>query len=303
MGEQTSTDDEDAGRERMSIGALSRATGVPVATLRSWERRYGFPVPLRLDSGHRRYALDDVERLRLVRRAIELGNRPSDVVAAPLATLTQLVELAPAAAPGARPSAYVSRLLNMARALDEPALTRTLVHAIDELGLRRFLHECAVPFVRELGDAWAAGHLGVMHEHFATARLQHLLAERRLSYQGGDGVVVCAALPGELHDLGLLISALLLALAGLRVVYLGPNTPAVEIGGAALQSAALAVLIGSSRWADPDEVADGLAAVRRLLPPGVHVAAGGGPTAVAGVVALDDFHAVERWAADLARDA
>lgn len=39
----------------MTIGELAAATGVGAATLRAWERRHGFPEPLRLPSGHRRY--------------------------------------------------------------------------------------------------------------------------------------------------------------------------------------------------------------------------------------------------------
>ena len=38
----------------LSIGELSRATGLSIDTLRVWERRYGRPVPVRLPSGHRR---------------------------------------------------------------------------------------------------------------------------------------------------------------------------------------------------------------------------------------------------------
>src|SRR5215207_4511502 len=48
-------------------------TGVGEATLRAWERRYGFPEPQRLPSGHRRYASDDVERLRRVARLRAAG--------------------------------------------------------------------------------------------------------------------------------------------------------------------------------------------------------------------------------------
>jgi DICT domain-containing protein len=54
----------------MSIGELSRRTGVPTATLRSWEARHGFPVPIRIDAGHRRYdeqqvvLVTEVARLR-----------------------------------------------------------------------------------------------------------------------------------------------------------------------------------------------------------------------------------------------
>jgi MerR family transcriptional regulator, light-induced transcriptional regulator len=47
-------------RHDLTISDLAERTGVPPATLRSWESRYGFPRPLRLDGGHRRYAEPDV---------------------------------------------------------------------------------------------------------------------------------------------------------------------------------------------------------------------------------------------------
>ena len=48
----------------LSIGALSRAVGVPTSTLRTWERRYGFPESLRSPGGHRLYAPEVVQTLR-----------------------------------------------------------------------------------------------------------------------------------------------------------------------------------------------------------------------------------------------
>jgi DNA-binding transcriptional MerR regulator len=53
-------------RDELSIGEVVRATGVGEATLRAWERRYGFPVPRRQPSGHRRYAVEEVERIARV---------------------------------------------------------------------------------------------------------------------------------------------------------------------------------------------------------------------------------------------
>jgi MerR family transcriptional regulator, light-induced transcriptional regulator len=47
----------------LAIGTLARRTGVSVSTIRAWERRYGFPVPRRLESGHRRYTPRDVEAI------------------------------------------------------------------------------------------------------------------------------------------------------------------------------------------------------------------------------------------------
>jgi DNA-binding transcriptional MerR regulator len=57
-------------QDGLSIGELARRTGVPAATLRSWEDRYGFPRPQRLAGGHRRYdeadtvLIEEILRLR-----------------------------------------------------------------------------------------------------------------------------------------------------------------------------------------------------------------------------------------------
>lgn len=57
----------------LSIRDVVRATGVGEATLRAWERRYGFPSPRRASSGHRRYRADDVERIARVLAERERG--------------------------------------------------------------------------------------------------------------------------------------------------------------------------------------------------------------------------------------
>jgi DNA-binding transcriptional MerR regulator len=57
----------------LSIDALSRATRIPVETLRTWEARYGFPAPARKASGHRLYPASIVPRLLRVAEALSLG--------------------------------------------------------------------------------------------------------------------------------------------------------------------------------------------------------------------------------------
>ena len=59
--------------DELTIREVARQTGVPEGTLRMWETRYGFPVPERLPSGHRRYDHDDVQRVRQVSRDRESG--------------------------------------------------------------------------------------------------------------------------------------------------------------------------------------------------------------------------------------
>lgn len=57
----------------LTIGDLAERTGVPPATLRSWESRYGFPRPLRGSGGHRRYAESDVTAVLEVLRHRSAG--------------------------------------------------------------------------------------------------------------------------------------------------------------------------------------------------------------------------------------
>jgi MerR family transcriptional regulator, light-induced transcriptional regulator len=62
------TESTSTGEATLSIGDVVAATGVGEATLRAWERRFGFPEPRREPSGHRRYSAGEVERIRAVVR-------------------------------------------------------------------------------------------------------------------------------------------------------------------------------------------------------------------------------------------
>ena len=76
---------------RVNIGALSQATKIPTETLRTWERRYNFPTPQRLPSGHRRYDAALIPHLRAIKTAIDQGYRPSAVLQIPYSELLGLL--------------------------------------------------------------------------------------------------------------------------------------------------------------------------------------------------------------------
>src|SRR4051812_27451518 len=71
---------EGTGSSRLTISSVSSLLGVPVPTLRSWERRYGFPSPARTNGRHRRYAMDEVELLRALRDEITRGHPAREAV-------------------------------------------------------------------------------------------------------------------------------------------------------------------------------------------------------------------------------
>ncbi len=60
-------------------GAAARLSGVPVETLRVWERRYGVTNPVRSEQGQRQYSFEDVRRLGLIKQLVDAGNAISAV--------------------------------------------------------------------------------------------------------------------------------------------------------------------------------------------------------------------------------
>ena len=80
---------EDAGVPIYSISAVERMVGVPAASLRNWEERYGLIQPQRSAGGHRLYTRDQVEQLRFLAAQLEQGLQPAEAHRLLDARLTQ----------------------------------------------------------------------------------------------------------------------------------------------------------------------------------------------------------------------
>jgi hypothetical protein len=59
----------------LTLKAVSLRTGIPAATLRTWERRYGFIRPLRSPSGYRLYSEEEIARIQQVKYLLDQGVR------------------------------------------------------------------------------------------------------------------------------------------------------------------------------------------------------------------------------------
>jgi len=293
---------------KLSIGSLAKATGVPVETLRTWEQRYGFPLAERKPSGHRVYALSNVSRLRRIADAISRGHRAGAVVGATDAELDRLLS-ATAAPPAAaalplNPShASIEALVEAVLAFDADRLTAALWSDWGRLGPIGFLEQTVAPLVERIGLEWEAGRMEIRHEHFLSARLGDVMRAIRLPLDltSPGPTVVCATLPGESHELGLQMVALLLSSAGLRALYLGTGMPPAELGRLAHELGARAVAVSVSASADGADVARHLTALRDALPRAVQLLVGGrgAPAERTGVVTVDGFAALDRWARSL----
>lgn len=293
---------------RLSIGALSRATGIPVETLRTWESRYGFPVPERRTSGHRVYALSTVPRLRRVAEALARGHRARQVVPASEADLQQLLnaDAAPApAAPAAFPAPEPSALLGLVESFESDRLTHALLRAWVRLGPLEFLETEVAPLLRAVGDAWESGRLEVGHEHFLSERLGDVLRSLRLAIEerAGGPLVVLATLPGEAHGLGLQMAALVVASAGCRVLYLGTETPVADIVSLTRRHGGRALALSISASSRKPRTAALVRRVRKALPRRTALIVGGegAPPSGPGVQVFADLRRLDTWARETAR--
>jgi DNA-binding transcriptional MerR regulator len=243
----------------LSIGTLSNATGVPIDTLRTWERRYGFPAPLtRTGGSHRRYSADTIDQLRLIVRALELGHRPSAVLGRDLEELRRLLGGDASGAPHGQARAAgqetVARWLAHTRAMAGDALFADFQRTLATMPVLQFLALHMGPYLQAMGEAWADGTLRVSHEHFASERVREFSsAQWRALNDAGPGAratLVLATPPGEEHALGLHMAAWVVALAGARVVFLGANVPVEEIAFGVAHHHARGVLLSrcSSCW-------------------------------------------------------
>ncbi len=276
-----------------ALGAVCRITGLSPHVLRVWERRYGAVAPLRTPKGTRRYRPADVERLQLLRGAVEAGHRIGAVVALDDDSLAAIASARAGADAAGEP---LDRAMQAIERLDAGAAERVISDQLLVLGAVRFAREFAMPLLQAIGARWFEGRLCVAAEHMASALLRSLLgaALRPAPHGRALPVVLFATLPGEKHELGLLVSALVAMGAGASPVFLGADMPPAELATAAALSNARALALAVTN--PGKSVARDLAAARSALPEGVEIWLGGPsaarvplPRGVSSLATLEDL--------------
>ncbi len=288
----------------LSIGALSKTTGIPAETLRTWERRYGFPQPKRSPGGHRIYSAEIIDELKLIRDALQQGYRAKQVMnLGEQALLTMLGRQAEPATtqhyhddawPSVQgepsqsssrltqefggPAEQVSQWLEMGRRQDAQGLERSLQRCWYMCGSMMFLQHYISPLVVEVGEAWSRDELTVGEEHFISERVRDFLTAqwRPMSARARGTKIMCANLPGERHTLGLHMVATVLALHGCQIIFLGADVPMSELAGMTSKGRPEALCVSLSLAADRKEQERQLQELSERLDPSVRVLLGGG---------------------------
>ena len=244
---------------QMPIAAVSSLLGIPVPTIRSWERRYGFPVPSRTQGQHRRYTVEEVDQLRKLRDEITRGHPAREAVA-----------IVRGEAMTGRPRvALLDRFLESAMRLDPAALREVLTEGTESLGVESTIRDVALPAMREMGSRWKAGVCDTAHEHLATEAVRVWLARQSVMapppFRPFPLVLACG--PKDLHTIGLEAFGVVLARRGWSIRTLGPLTPVSSLVAAVRAAEARGAVVTSQRGVTRRSAVEAIAAVDAL--PGV----------------------------------
>ena len=264
-----------------NIAAAERDTGLSKDTLRVWERRYGFPSPRRDAGGERLYSSQEIEKLRVLKRLVDAGERPGRLMSLSMAELVERLQRHAPTAASDTPR-ELGDFLEILKSHDVQGLRRQLIQARERLGLARFVIDVVGPLNTRVGDAWMRGQLQIFEEHLYTESIQVVLRDAiaRLQPARGNPGVLLTTLPHEPHGLGLLMAEALLALDGARCVSLGVCTPIWDIVLAARAQRIDIVALSFSGCMNPNQIVEGLTELRAKLPAGIDLWAGGAAPAL-----------------------
>jgi MerR family transcriptional regulator, light-induced transcriptional regulator len=224
-----------------TIKEASARTGVPAASLRAWERRYGVVTPRRTESGYRMYDEQAIAALSAMRRLVDDGWSPAAAAAAvlsgrdghgehdgsPRTAAAEAAEAAKRLLGNPEGQALAEELLDAASAVDQVAIESVLDRAFALGPFETVTDSWLMPVLRALGDAWEEGWVDVAGEHAASYAVMRRLSSAfaaAASLTRGPRVVV--GLPsGCHHELGALAFATAARRRGLAVVYVGADLP------------------------------------------------------------------------------
>jgi MerR family transcriptional regulator, light-induced transcriptional regulator len=293
----------------LNIAAVERDVGLSKDVLRVWERRYGFPSPQRDANGERLYPLPQVERLRLIKRLMDLGHRPGRLMASSIDDLKGLASARPALLTGdaSVDTRALDDLIALIQQHDAAGFAQALQQRLAREGLQRFVQDTMAPLTTRVGHAWEEGRIQVFEEHLFTEFSNRVLRQAIAGVVGGQAPrVLLTSLPEEPHGLGLLMVEGLLAIEGAHCIPLGTQMPMLSIAEASRAHRADVVALSFSAAFAQRQIPPMLSQLRELLPETVALWAGGHgiarltpPTGVLLIAALGDVHdAVQAWRAE-----
>ncbi len=262
-----------------SISSVERDTGLTKDVLRVWERRYGFPFPIRDANGERSYSSDQVERLRLIKRLMNQGHRPGKLIGLSIEVLMSIVPRSAITKQDKNEleSKDIITLLDLIKQHASAGYKQAMQQQLARLGLQRFVQDIVAPLTVLIGRAWENGSLDVFEEHLFSEMTNRVMRMAIDALPDGNRWprILLTTVSDEQHSLGLLMAESILALEGAECISLGNQLPLLEIGHAACAQHTDIVALSFSTAFPQRQIPGLLKELRNVLKPEVSLWTGG----------------------------
>ena len=196
---------------------IERETGFGIGQLRKWRQRYGFPPMGSTVDGKAAYSRKTVDQLLLIKRLLEAGLRPGQVVGMPAGEIEKLqlalVQSVPVVCRDESRQALIEKL----KRTDLAGFRALLAQERAKRTLLDFVLDTLGPLMIDIGEAWHRAEIDSHHEHLCSCCVERLLHAEILKLPPKEdlpGIVLFALPPGEHHLLGLLMVEAALAEQG-----------------------------------------------------------------------------------------
>jgi DNA-binding transcriptional MerR regulator/methylmalonyl-CoA mutase cobalamin-binding subunit len=258
---------------------VSRLTGLKPHVIRAWEGRYKAVVPTRTPTNRRVYCQSDIQRLRLLKSAVDAGHAISQIANAADEELRQILPVpdntanrpitkhVPSGKTKKTEKQFREACIRAVIELNIEVLERVLAEAAVCLTRQRYIEEVIVPMFARIGELWSAGRLKIINEQIASNHVRPILWDMLRSVEIAPHAprVVIGTPSGQWHEIGALAAALASADAGWRPIYVGTNLPAEELAAAVEAFDAGCIGLSISHTLDDHRLPSELSNLRRFM--------------------------------------
>jgi len=277
---------------------IERETGFSNEQLRKWRQRFDFPPKESNLDGKTGFSLKTVEQLLLIKRLLEAGFRPAEVVGKTVVELEKLKFELGLDIQITIPDESTHQFIEYIKLANLKEFIALLKKKRRSQTMLEFVQNTVAPLMISIGDAWTRDEIDIHHEHLCTAYIERYLQAEIINFQPKKGlpVILFALPPGEHHLLGLLMAEAVLAESGAVTINIGNNIPLNNLKLAAISCKVDVVALSFSFAHPARDVLPTLLHFRRLLPPQIQIWAGGAGISVLrrkpkGVKMIYDFNA------------
>lgn len=228
--------------KNMNLNVLVKLLGINPNTLRGWERRYQAVSPKRGDDGRRSYSAQDVERVRCLWELVKTGYVIGKIAQLSTAELKKMLEQAESVTVPQISDATdifentLNLILDSLEKFDLEQLNLHLQKARFHMSKISLINDLIYPLMIRVGTLVGQKRLSISQEHLLSSLLRdylggihQALSPYELSSRAGAKKVLMCTREGDIHEFGILISAIISNLYRYQNYYLGPNMPLADL--------------------------------------------------------------------------